>query len=197
MYRVIKTNDHSTSREEGDKARGVLFRLKEIKDEVVVFSGTSREEIELHARAYFYDNPNETLYLCDDANLVHEMFRHSGMDDLESRTGDKIDLLYGLLYVIALNSVAAVLVGIEQVGPGVPLLFAVTAVLGLLYCLVVGSKFLNSIEGGLLLTVVSVLMWVAWSYQSTSQPSQQAEETVSVSIRITDFESDPPSETSG
>ena len=146
--------------DERNESAGILGKFTEIPDETDLFSSESVDEVKLHIKAHFYENPNTTVYLVDEMNRVHGIFRHKGEDNARGQLSEQIGLFYGLCYVVSLNAVFVAGIGSARIAHSVLKLIIVAAAMTLLYVGIVKAKIQNCIEGAVAVTILSVLAWL-------------------------------------
>lgn len=159
-FRAIQSNNCSLSyNSERDKPAGVLGVITDNGDEVVLFSSDSKAEAELHAKAFYYDNPDGWVFVVDGSNRVHGIYDNQAAAAARAQLSDLNIFAYCLFLVFILNLVLAAVLGSVKYGSSAVLLFVITGFMTLIYFGMVKSKMQDSIEGGLLATVLSTLSW--------------------------------------
>ena len=159
-YRAIRTKKNRMTYDQRDESAGVIGEFTEIEDETVLFSSDSKEEVELRTKAYYYDNPNEIVYLVDDSNRVLGIFLHKSEADARSKLSEQTGFAYCLSFIVFLNLVLAALVGSRKIDPSVTKLVVIAATMTLVYIGIVKAKIQNCIEGAVVTTILTILAWL-------------------------------------
>lgn len=172
MYTVVKSKGHVISwdiRNVDDKGN-VIVRL-ERADLVpltagatldgAIFAGGSIDEAKLHAKAYCYDNPNKTVYLCDDTFRVHGDFSQVDVRNERDILERRAIFSTGLVILFILNITVAATFAYFRHGYTVLSLFVMVAGYSAIYATLVqwrgrsASKILD------LVLILSVIGWLA------------------------------------
>ena len=159
-YRAIRTKKNRMTYDQRDESAGVIGEFTEIEDETVLFSSDSKEEVELRTKAYYYDNPNEIVYLVDDSNRVLGIFLHRSEAGARSKLSEQTGFAYCLSFIVFLNFVLAALVGSRKIDPSVTKLVVIAATMTLVYIGIVKAKIQNGIEGAVATTILTILAWL-------------------------------------
>lgn len=159
VYRAIQTDRSPFSFDRRDDSAGILGSFPRLDDALVLFASDSREEIDLRIKAHFYDHPNKTVYLIDDANRVHGVFLHKA--EAEARTGlaQERGFGYALAFVVLSNLAIAAIVAAAVPGVSALKLIAVVAAMSLAFVVLVKSGNQNCIEGAAMVMIASIIFW--------------------------------------
>lgn len=158
-YRAIQTDGSPFRFDRRDDSAGILGSFPRLDDAQVLFSSESREEIDLRIKAHFYDHPNTTVYLIDDANRVHGVFLHQGEADARTALAEERGFGYALAFVVLGNLAIAAFVAAAAPGVSALRLIAIVAAMSLAFIALVKSGNQNGVEGAAMVTIASILVW--------------------------------------
>lgn len=171
MYTAVKSDGYVISWDERNvDDKGVVITMLERADLVplttgaaldgVIFAAGPKDEANLHAKAYCYDNPNKTAYVCDDAFRVHDEFRQVDVRDERDTLERRAIFSTGLVILLVLNIAVAATFAYFRHGHAVLSFFAMVAGYGGTYAALVQWRGRSASES---LNHVLILAAIGWA----------------------------------
>jgi hypothetical protein len=157
MFYVTKSSAEKVFDEECEVS-DYYWKLENVEDKGKLFQSDNIEEVReyLEPRLSESDLDCSAFYLCNENNYVVEVFpRHKSHDAERSGLFALPDFLVGILYILLLNSILMFFSEVRHINP-----FTLIAIMVSLYCVVVLLKIQNVIEGALICTILSILLWI-------------------------------------
>ncbi len=169
MYKAVKAEGYLLDwHEQRDKAAGVMGVLvrhdsasipADAALEGVLYASESRDEAEIHAKAYCFDYPDKSVYLCDGEHRVVRLVGLHILSEAKNAQAAHEWFVIGLVGVFVLNIVVASAVVFFKYDRAVLLLLAAVAGPVLAYAGLVKWKIMNEIESIHLAIVLSLFVW--------------------------------------
>jgi len=166
MYKAIESGNiliHYNIDEDGPRGTKGLI-TGETLDRSILFSDELKDSVELRLKAYCFDHPHGTAYLCNDGNRILETFRNEALETAERKYGDLVLFLRAFALVLILNTVAASIFGYFRVGHRTLWLLAAMAIPCLYNIVIVKTRIQNNMEATLASIILSALIWVILGY---------------------------------
>ena len=132
-------------------------KLVNVEDKDKLFQSRNVEEVRAYIDPCLIKSGlnYRALYLCNEDDCVVEVFLHKNLHtDQVSGLFGMPPFVVGILYMALLNSSLMFFHEIRYVNP-----FALIAAMVSLYCVVVLLKIQNVIEGAVICTILSMLLW--------------------------------------
>jgi len=163
MYKAIKSGGgisiHYNIDEDGPRGTKGLITAEAL-DELIFFSDASKDNVEFRIKAYCFDHPDETAYLCDHENRILRTFYNETLYDAKRKREDLSLFFRSFVFVLVVNAIAAAIFGYFRMGPKA-LWFLAAMVIPCLYHIgIVKTRIQNSIEGAVASLFLSALVWI-------------------------------------
>lgn len=146
-------------------AKGIEGELK-VQDEMVLFSGEDKNLIEEKIKTYYYDNKNETIYLCDEQNLIYGSYLHKGEANARDQFEELKFTFCCVIVLSILSIVTAASFSYDKHGiiSTIPYL-TIFSTLALYYFM---TRIYNAAEGCMVTIILSIIIWliIVWCLQT-------------------------------
>ncbi len=133
---------------------GVFGEFQDLTGQKVLFLSDDRSSIEIQIKAYYFDHPNELIYLCDARGLIYGIYIHKELAELSGQVSKERAKLVCAGLLLGMATVGSLLFS----GPSIFLLAPL--VVFFLYLMFVRVQILNEIQSAVLIGIFTILFYL-------------------------------------